>query len=337
MIKVGVVGLGHWGPNLVRNFSNLPDSEVVALCDINEDNLRKVGGSYSKAYATSNIDEVLDKNLIDAIVIATPTKTHYSLVKRALEQGLHTFVEKPLSTSAEECEDLIDIAKKNGTVLFVGHIFLYNAAVVKLKEVVGGGDLGNIRYITSTRLNLGPVRQDVSALWDLATHDISIILHLVESAPVSVNCQGSDYLKKNVQDVCSLTIRFENGCMAIIYSSWLHPNKQREMTIVGDKKMIVYNEIDPLEKIKIFDKGVEMLPHSDSPGEMQISYRYGDIYIPRIIEVEPLKTECQHFLQCIKDNTQPKTDGYNGLDVVSVLAAADYSLRNGGGEVTLNP
>ena len=335
MVRVGVIGLGYWGPNLVRNFSELPGSEVTVLCDVDPDRLKKVSSRYPLAYATANVDEVLNPKRVDAVVIATPTRTHYSLARKALENGLHVFTEKPMATSVRECEELIRLSKENGRTLFVGHIFLYNASVLKLKEYVRGGELGNICYICSSRLNLGPVRSDVNALWDLATHDISILLHLVESDPVSVNCQGLAYLNRRIRDVCTVTIHFENGCMAILHASWLDPNKVRTMTIVGDRKMAVYNDIEPLEKIKIYEKGVDKPPYTDTYGEFQFSYRYGDTFSPRVVEVESLKAECRHFIECVEQGLTPRTDGVNGLKVVNVLTAAEFSLQNGGGRVSL--
>ena len=336
MIRVGIIGLGYWGPNLVRNFNDLADSEVVALCDTDVNRLNQVIMRFPNIYTTEVADEILKKSMVDAVVIVTPTNTHYSLAERALSAGIHTFVEKPLAISPKECEILIRLAEERKVILFVGHVFLYNAAVIKLKELIDDGTLGNICYISSQRLNLGPVRRDVNVLWDLAPHDISIILNLIDSAPVSVNCNGLAYLKKNVHDVCSLEIHFGNGSMAIVHTSWLDPNKVRRMTVIGDKKMAVYNDIDPFDKIKIFDKGIETDKYTDTFGEFQISYRYGDTYSPHIKEVEPLKVECEHFIESIKHSLHPKTDGYNGLQVVRILAAADISLQNGGGRVYLN-
>ncbi len=336
MLRVGVIGLGYWGPNLVRNFAGLANCQMAAICDLNRERLQHVYSQFPTVFATTNMEEMLNRDLIDAAVIATPTKTHYPVAKKALENGLHTFVEKPLATTSSECEELIQLAEQKGVVLFVGHIFLYSAAVSKLKELVVSGELGNLCYISSTRLNLGPVRQDVNALWDLAPHDISIILDLMNSCPTNVNCHGLAYLNKNVHDVCSLSIDFENNSMAIVHVSWLDPRKRRIMTIVGDKKMAIYNDIEQLEKIKIYDKGVEAPAYSDTFGEFQFSYRYGDIHCPRLVEVEPLKSECQHFLECVNDGKRPKTDGRNGLEVVRVLQMAEHSLLNGGGRVELS-
>jgi len=333
MIRVGIIGLGYWGPHLLRTFAALPDSQVTAVSDLSSERLKHVCAQYPNVYATDNAEMILSRETVDAVVIATPTKTHYPLARKALEQGLHTFVEKPLATSVSECEDLIELAERREVVLFVGHVFLYTSAVSKLKELVVRGELGNVCYISSTRLNLGPIRQDVNALWDLAPHDISIILHLMDSSPVSVNCQGLAYLNKRVHDVCSVNIQFKDNSMAIVHVSWLDPNKSRLLTVVGDKKMAIYNDIEPLEKIKVYDKGIEVPAYADSFGEFQFSYRYGDTYSPRLVEIEPLKAECQHFIDCVKEDKKPKTDGRNALEVIRVLQAAEHSLFNGGGRV----
>jgi predicted dehydrogenase len=333
MIRVGLIGLGHWGPNLVRCFREFPECEVTYVCDRDAERLRQVCKRYPGVHGTSDDADVLRSDRVDAVVIATPTRTHYALASRALDEGLHTFVEKPLATRSAECLDLISRADANGCVLFVGHVFLYSAAVAKLKQIVTAGDLGDIYYISSTRLNLGPVRRDVNALWDLAPHDISVILELMGASPVSVNCSGLAYLDQNIHDVCNLTMQFPDNRIGIVHVSWLDPNKRRVMTIVGSKMMAVFDDIQPLEKIRIYDTGVELPPPSASFGEFPCSYRYGDIYCPRVQEVEPLKAETRGFIDAILSGERPKTDGWNGLSVVEVIEAADASLRDSGGHV----
>lgn len=333
MIRIGVIGLGHWGPNLVRCFQESADCRVVYVCERDADKLRDVCGRFPDVIGTTDDNDVFRRDRIDAAVIATPTRTHYPLAARALELGLHVFVEKPLATSVSECLELIASAEANRCVLFVGHVFLYAAAVAKLREIVSSGELGDICYISSTRLNLGPVRRDVNVLWDLAPHDTSIILELIGESPVSVGCSGLAYLDRSIHDVCNLTIQFPGNRIGIIHVSWLDPHKRREMTIVGSKKMAVYDDIEPLEKLRIYDNGVEAAPYSSSFGEFLYSYRYGDILSPRIVEVEPLKTEVRSFLDSIVTGTQPRTDGWNGLRVVEVIEAADLSLRDSGGQV----
>ncbi|MEX2315993.1 MAG: Gfo/Idh/MocA family oxidoreductase [Pirellulales bacterium] len=333
MVRMGIIGLGHWGPNLVRCFQDLPECRVAYVCDRDNEKLRHVCERFPEIIGTTDDTDVLRRDRVDAVVIATPTKTHFRLARNALDQGLHTFVEKPLATSSQECLELIDQAQAGGCVLFVGHVFLYSAAVAKLKEIVSSGELGEICYISSTRLNLGPVRHDVNALWDLAPHDTSIILELMGSSPISVGCSGLAYLDRSIHDVCNLTMQFSDNRIGIVHVSWLDPHKRRVMTIVGNRKMAVYDDIEPLEKIRIYDNGVEPAPFASSFGEFLYSCRYGDIYSPRIKETEPLRAETRSFIDAIVSGHPPKTDGWNGLRVVEVIEAADISLRDSGGQV----
>lgn len=335
MVRVGLVGLGYWGPNLVRNFSSLRDCQVTAICDRNPKRLQHVSEMYPAAFATTDSDELFASGKVDAVVIGTPTRTHYAIAKSALQAGLHTFVEKPLATSSRECSELIRMADERDLVLFVGHVFLYSAAVAKLKKLVEAGELGDLCYISSVRLNLGPIRSDVNALWDLAPHDISIMLHLMDAVPEAVSCSGLAHLKENVHDVCSVTMHFSEKRLGLIHVSWLDPHKRRLMTVVGNKKMAAYDDIEVLEKIKVYDIGVEAPTYADSFGDFQYSYRYGDTYSPRIAQGEPLKSECSAFIDCISQRLVPVTDGRNGLDVVRVLEAAQQSLSTGGGKVAV--
>jgi predicted dehydrogenase len=335
MIRVGVIGLGHWGPNLVRCIQECPECQVAYICDRDKTKLESICRRFPDALGTTDEADFLRRDRVDALVIATPTKTHYPLARQALDAGLHTFVEKPLATNADECLDLIQRAEASGSVLFVGHVFLYSAAVIKLKEIVARGELGDIYYISSTRLNLGPVRRDVNALWDLAPHDISIILELMGKSPVSASCSGLAYLDENIHDVCNLTMKFADKRIGIVHVSWLDPHKRRLMTVVGSKKMAVYDDIQSLEKIRIYDTGIETASFPSSFGEFLYSYRYGDIHSPRINEVEPLRAEVRAFVDAIVSGVPPKTDGWNGLRVVETIEAADSSLRNGGGHVPL--
>ena len=336
MLRIGIIGLGYWGPNFVRVLSSLPNCELTAMCDLNTARLSEYCDRFPAVVGTTDTSTILSRDLVDAVVIATPTKTHYSLARQALEQGIHTFVEKPLATSSIECGELITLADANDVRLFVGHVYLYSAPVAKLKEMVANDELGDVYYMSSSRLNLGPVRHDVNALWDLAPHDVSIILDLMEAGPISVSCSGLAYLNEPVHDVCTLSMHFENNRMGIIHVSWLDPHKKREMTIVGSKKMAIYNDIEPLEKVKVYDRGIGGPSYSDSYGEFQFSYRYGDMFCPRLDESEPLKAECRAFVDCILQGSRPKTDGQNGLDVVKVIEAADLSLQNGNGTVELS-
>ena len=336
MVRVGIIGLGYWGPNLVRCFSDLESCKVTAVCDQNHDQLLRIKDRYPSVYPIESFDALLDRDLVDAVVIATPTATHYELTMKALEHDLHVFVEKPLAKTSEECRKLVDAAATRNRTLFVGHVFLHSSPVQKLRQLVDSDELGNINYISSRRLNLGPVRKDVSALYDLAPHDISMMLYLLGQKPQSVTCTGFDRLHPGVHDVCNLSMRFAENRMGMIHVSWLDPRKERVLTVVGDKKMAVYDDLEQ-EKIKIFDKGIDQ-PKSSSGdfADFQLAYRYGGSYSPFIKEHEPLKAECADFIRCIEDGDVPTTDGVNGLHVVEVLEAADYSLHHGGQPVELD-
>ena len=335
MIRLGVIGLGYWGPNLVRCFNDVEECDVQIVCDRDEKRLAAVGGRFPQIECTTNAQDVLESGKLDAVVIATPTRTHYELASRALQSGMHTFVEKPLAAAGAECKELIDLAEQNGCILFVGHVFLHSAPVQKLRDLVQSGELGDIYYIASNRLNLGPIRQDVNALWDLAPHDISIILDLLDESPQAVSCNGLAHLNPRVHDVCNVTLHFPDNKIGIVHVSWLDPRKNRVMTVVGSDKMAVYDDLEPLEKIKVYDIGIEALPYASTFGEFQYSYRYGDTYSPRLNEVEPLRAECSDFVRCIREGSTPKTDGNNGLQVVEVLEAADASMARLGTQVTV--
>lgn len=331
-LNVAVIGCGYWGPNLIRNFNQLSACKMSACCDLSEDNLKRMRNLYPSILATSNFEEVTENSNIDAVAIATPVFSHWELAKKCLEHGKHVLIEKPMASNSEQCIDLIETAKKSEKVLMVGHTFEYTAAVNKAKEIVDSGELGEIYYISSTRVNLGLFQPDINVIWDLAPHDISIISYLLNESPIGVGGQGKAHYNKEIEDVAQMTLNYPNGTIAFIHNSWLDPDKIRKTTIVGNKKMLVYDDISPNEKIKIYDKGVEAPPYYDTYAEFQFSYRYGDIYTPRIEEYEPLKRECDHFLECIRESKIPKSDGYSGLRVVSILEAANKSIRNGGAQ-----
>ena len=327
MIRTGIVGLGYWGPNLVRCFTELENCKLTAVCDQNYDQLLRIKDRFPSVFPIESFDALLERDMVDAVVIATPTVSHYKLAKQALENDLHVFVEKPLAETPEQCRELIKIANERNRVLFVGHVFLHSAPMLQLRKIVEDGELGNINYISSRRLNLGPIRGDVGSLYDLAPHDISMMLYLLGQKPSTVACSGFDRIKPGIHDVCNLTMKFPDNRMGMIHVSWLDPKKERVLTVVGDKKMAVYDDLDQ-EKIKIFDKGVEAPAQSSDFAEFQISYRYGGSYCPFIQEREPLKAECSDFIRCIAEGDIPLTDGVNGLEVVEVLAAAKESLEN---------
>ncbi len=333
-LNIGVVGLGYWGPNLARNFNALSDCNLKSVCDLNRERLAHIKSLYPDTVAETDYDSLLKDDNLDAIVIATAVKFHFPLAKASLEAGKHTFIEKPLASSTEECEELVSLAKEKGLVLMVGHTFLYSPAIRKIKEIVDSGDIGDIRYISARRLNLGLFQKDINVAWDLAPHDISIILHIMGERPSTINCQGSAHITPGIEDVTAMSLKFANERSAIIQSSWLDPRKVREMTIVGSNRMIVYDDVAMNEKIKIFDARVERPPHYDTFAEFHYAYHHGDIYAPYIKQVEPLKTECQHFIDSIVNGTRPLTSGEDGAEVVRILEASSESLAAGGAPIS---
>ena len=336
MLNIAVIGCGYWGPNLIRNFYSIPECKVKLVCDIDKGRLEHMSRLYPGIETTNKIDYVINDAEVDAIAIATPVSYHFGMARKSLLAGKHTFIEKPLASSVKECEELIELAEKHNLTLMVGHTFIYSSAVRKIKEIINAGDIGEIMYISSRRLNLGLFQKDINVTWDLAPHEISIILYVMGKAPVYVNCQGKAHITKGIEDVTNMTIDFNNGGFATIQSSWLDPNKVRETTFVGSKRMLVYNDLEQFEKIKIYDKRVDTPPHYDTFAEFQYSYHHGDTYSPYINQVEPLKVECQHFLDCIKSGSKSDSSGIEGLKVVQVLEAASKSLGNGGGKIKIN-
>jgi predicted dehydrogenase len=332
-INVGVIGCGYWGPNIVRNFKALTSCRLRAICDVNESRLRHLRTIYSDIDAHTDAATVINDPDVHALAIATPVGYHYKLAKASLLAGKHTLVEKPLAASSAECEELIEIADEKGVVLMSGHTFLYSSSVRKICDIINAGDIGDIRYINSRRLNLGLFQKDINVVWDLAPHDISIILHILGELPLTVNCQGNAHVTSGIEDVTNLSLSFRNKKFATIQSSWLEPRKVREMTIVGTRRMIVYDDLQPLEKIRVYDVRVDRPPHYDTFAEFHYSYHYGDSYIPHIQQEEPLKVECQHFIDCIESGMEPTTGGRSGLELVTILEAASASLKANGAPV----
>jgi len=335
-INVAVAGCGYWGPNLIRNLISLPECRVKWVCDIDRNRVSHMKQMFPGVETTPDFEVLVNDPEIDAVMVATPVHLHHEMGKKSLLAGKHTFIEKPMAPSATQCQELIELAEKNRRTLMVGHTFIYSSPVRRIKEIIDCGDIGTVQYISSRRLNLGLFQKDINVTWDLAPHDISIILYLLGKVPVAVNCQGKANVNKGIEDVTNMSLDFAGGGFATIHSSWLDPNKVREMVIVGSKRMIVYNDNEPLEKIKIYDKRVETPPHYDTFAEFHYSYHYGDMYAPYIKQTEPLKVECQHFLDCIRTGARPLTSGVEGLQVVRILEASTRSLRNGGGRVEID-
>jgi predicted dehydrogenase len=334
-MKIGVVGCGYWGPNLVRNLMQLNKVDEVCCCDLDPKKLERVQNLFPSVKTFSDYKEMLKIPDLDGAVIATPVNSHYHLAKEFLEQGIHVMVEKPLTHSLESSAKLTRLAEENKKILMVGHTFEYTAAVNKIKEIVESGELGKILYVSCTRVNLGLFQKDINVVWDLAPHDISIILYVLQEYPVSVNCQGKAHFKNDLEDVATTTLNFDNGLIAFIHNSWLDPKKIRKTTIVGTRKMLIYDDLKSQEKIKIYDKGLEIPPYYDTFAEFHFSYRSGDILSPRIDEYEPLRKQCDTFVECIQKEISPHSDGNNGLRVVAILEAASKSLKQSGRKVQL--
>ncbi len=320
--NVGVIGCGYWGPNLIRNFMQINESDVKMVSDLDDKRLKHVKTNYNTIQTTKNYKEILENPEIDIIAVATPVWLHHKMGIEALNAGKHVFIEKPLASSVKEADDLVKVAEKQNKKLMVGHTFLYTSAVRKMKEVIDSGELGEIYYINTQRLNLGLFQQDINVIWDLAPHDISIILHLLGREPESVQFVGASHINPSIEDVAILTMKFSKDVIAFVQSSWLDPDKVRKITVVGSKKMMVYDDVEPAEKIRIYDKGVEKPEHYDTYAEFPYSYKYGDTLIPRLGGSEPLREELSHFLDCIANDKKPLSDGYNGLQVVKVLEKA---------------
>ena len=330
MYKVGVIGCGYWGPKLARNFNDLPDCELAWASDLSQERLAHIKNLYPQIQVTQDYHGLLASD-VDAVAIATPVSTHHSLALEALRAGKHVLVEKPIAASVQEAEEIVAEGERLKRVVMVGHTFEYNPAVEAVKEIISSGKLGEIYYINGTRVNLGLFQPDINVVWDLAPHDISILLYVLGLVPEKVSARGGVYVqrKKGIHDVAYLSIYFPNGVLADIRVSWLDPCKIRRYTVVGSEKMLVYDDIEE-NKILIYDKGVDVPPYSDTVEEFHLSYRYGDVSPYPVKWNEPLRAECQHFLQCIREGLEPRSSGKVGLRVVRVLEAAQKSLLNGG-------
>ena len=335
MQTIGVIGCGYWGPNLIRNFNAHSDCVVKTVCDADQKRLQHMQSLYPAIGVTTSVEEIYADDAIDAVVVATPVSSHFSLALQALQAGKNVFVEKPMAASADECRQLNRCAADQNLKIMVGHTFLYSAPVRKVKEIINSGELGEILYISARRLNLGLFQKDINVAWDLAPHDISIILYICEYLPESVSCQGRAHVTQGIEDITNITLNFTNGKFATIQSSWLDPFKVREMKFVGTRKMLVYDDNEPLEKIKVYDKSVEVPPHYDTFAEFHYSYHYGDMYSPYIQQTEPLKVESRQFLDCISGTAESPSSGHEGLQVVQILECASDSLRNNGVAVPL--
>jgi len=324
-MKVGVIGLGYWGPNLMRSLLSLGGVEVVG-CEKEKKRLEEVKKMFTNAIYVDNYEELLADDEIKAVLISTPVCIHYSIAKDFINSGKDVFVEKPMTESSVKAQELIDLAAEKECILMVGHIFEYNDAVIKINDIIKNDEVGELQYITSTRVNLGIHRKDVNVLWDLAPHDLSIIFKWVDSEPVSVSTMAKASVVNGLPDVAFVQLAFDCGMIANIQVGWLAPSKVRETIIVGSKKMIVYNETNPQEKVKIYDSGVDFEDPQDY-GEFLLSYRSGDIHSPTLSNREPLRMEMEHFLECVRERKKPLTDGYNALRVIKAVEMAERSFK----------
>jgi predicted dehydrogenase len=337
VINIAIVGCGYWGVNYVRVFSELPDAKVALVCDANEERLRAVRERFPLISTTPNWEEAVTSKWVDAVVIATPATSHFAIAERCLSLGKHVLVEKPVTTSVEEGEVLVQTARRHERLLMVGHTFLYNAGIHKMKDLVSSPEFGKIYYLHATRTNMGPVRHDVNALWDLAAHDIAIFNYLLDADPQWVSAVGSRVLGSGREDVGFATLCYPDNVIANVHISWVDPNKVREVVVVGSQRRIVFDDLNNLERVRIFEKGMASSEMEvDNFGEFRLVVRDGDIISPRVEASEPLKVECQHFLDCIGQRTPPRLDGQSGVEVVRVLQAIDQSIRNCGAPVSVS-
>ncbi len=320
-LRFGVIGWGYWGPKIARNLNGLPNSTVSIVADLDPHRLQSLSDNQSRTQTTTQIEEVLHSD-VDGVVIATPVRTHYHLAKRALLAGKHVLVEKPLTASAAEAEELVALAKAQQRILMVGHTFEYSPAVNELRKLIHSGDLGKIYCIEAERVNLGLFRTDINVIWDLAPHDISILLYLLDQKPEQIKVQAHAHLQPSIHDIAHLDLAFADGMTAHIHVSWLHPCKIRRVTIIGDLRMAVYDDTNPAEMLKIYNKG------ADVNADPVVSYRYGAISIPHIDWIEPLHLECEDFARAIRTGAQPRANGEVGLAVVRILEAAQKALEN---------
>ncbi len=335
-VKLGQIGLGAWGRNLIRTFHNLPDVVFKIGCDSDSSRLSTLSSKFPGVNWTKDPREIIADPDIDAVIIATPPASHFELASMALEAGKDVFVEKPLVLSLENGCKLVALSESRDRILMVGHIMEYHPAALKLREYIESEKLGRIYYLYSSRVNLGKVRDIENSLWSFAPHDISLIIFLLDQAPVRVSATGASYLQSKIEDVSFMTLHFPDGIMAHIHVSWLDPHKERKLTIVGSKMMAVFDDTESSEKIWLYDKGVELKRDYATYGEY-MSLRAGDIVIPRLDSGEPLLAECEHFVDCVKNRTRPRSDGYDGLRVLSVLTAAQESMNGGGAPVDIKP
>jgi predicted dehydrogenase len=330
MIRIGVIGYGYWGPNLVRNFMAAPGSAVMRVCDLRKERLSSLGKLYPGLKTCTDSSELINDPEIDAVVIATPVSSHFDLAMSALKAGKHVLVEKPLAAKSDQARKMVDEATARNLVLLVDHTFVYTDAVRKIRELISSGQLGEIYYYDAVRVNLGLFQHDVNVIWDLAIHDLSIIDHVLPSKPVAVAATGISHVPGQPENVAYITLFFSSAQIAHVHVNWLTPVKVCHTLIGGSEKMILYDDLEPSEKLKVYDKGIDVTPEPEDVYKMLVSYRLGDMWAPQLSNTEALQTEAQHFIDCIEHNKQPETDGSAGLRMVNLIEAAETSLRDRG-------
>ena len=335
MINIGLIGFGYWGPNLARNFNNNPDLNLKTICDFSDDRLKAAAKLYRNTEITKNVEDLYNDTKLDAIAVSTPVSTHYELAKNALLNNKHVWIEKPMTEKVEQAEELIELAATNDKTLLVDHTFIYTGAVNKMETLIRSGEVGDLVYYDSTRVNLGLFQQDVDVVWDLAAHDLSIMDHLIPNKKLMVSATGSHFYGDDVVAKSLLTIYMESNVVAHINVSWVSPVKIRQTLIGGTSKMILWDDNNPSEKIKVYDKGVELFETKEDLYHMKVQYRVGDMYAPRLNEVEALSLETEHFVDCIENSKTPISDGISGLEVVKVLVASKESLKLKGAPIEL--
>lgn len=335
MINIGLIGYGYWGPNLARNFNSNPDLNLVSICDFSMDRLKKAAALYPRTKMVDNVDAFYRENHLDAVAIATPVSTHYDLAKRALTAGKHLWLEKPMTDNVAQAEELNELATKKNLILLLDHTFIYTGAVRKIKELIDRGELGQMMYYDATRINLGLFQQDVNVIWDLAPHDISILDYLMPMKKLAVSATGSSYFSNGIVAKSILTIYMENDVISHINTSWVSPVKIRQTLIGGSAKMVLYDDTHPSEKVKVYDKGIELYETKEDLYRLNVQYRVGDMYAPKIDDVEALSLETEHFVDCVNHGKEPLTGCAAGLEMVKVLTASKQSLEKRGAPVEL--
>ncbi len=335
-IKVGVIGCGYWGPNLIRNFNENYNTDIIYACDLDIKRLERIKLRYPTVTATTNYKDLLrDKNL-QAVAIATPVRTHYKLIKEVFDAGKHVLIEKPLASKVKEAEELVELANKKNLILFVDHTFIYTGAVKKIKEVIFSGGIGDICYFDSVRVNLGLFQSDINVIWDLAPHDISIMDYLITEKPKNVVATGASHTHSGIEDIAYVSVNFKNNLIAHFHLNWMSPVKIRRIILGGNKKMIVFDDLDPADKVKIYDKGITLAKTNKKVVYQNIiQYRVGDMYAPNIDNTEALKIMVDHLADCLLNKKTPITDGWSGLRVVRILEAAEKSMKKGGIKISL--